>query len=89
MHTNGSQSFVFLDMPLWALLERTEKTDFWKIQQNVHIDHCSQVSRLHRSSLLPAIIFSDPVASKWDQHLTCVNSILVPSGPLTCTDLPS
>ena len=43
-------SHSFLDMPLWALLEQTEKTDF-KMQQN----DSSQVSRLHRSSLLPTV----------------------------------
>ena len=73
-YTNGNQSFLFLDMALWALLEQTEKTDFWKMQQNYH-NYSSQVSRLHRSSLLPivlllhsaflsAIVFSDPLASK-------------------------
>ena len=51
-YTRGNQSFVFLDMPLYALLERA---DLWKMQQNVRIDHCSEVSRLHRLSLLPII----------------------------------
>ena len=51
-YTHGNQSFFFLDMPLWALLEQTEKTDFRKMQQNDH-NYSSQVSRLHRSSLLP------------------------------------
>ena len=55
VYTHGNQSFVFLDMPPWALLEWTERADLWKMQQNVHIDHCSQVSRLHRLSLLPII----------------------------------
>ena len=32
-YTHGNQSFFFLDMPLWALLEQTEKTDFWKMQK--------------------------------------------------------
>ena len=49
------QSFVFLNMSLWALLEQTERAILWKMQQNVHIEHCSQVSRLHRSSLLPIV----------------------------------
>ena len=53
-YTHGNQSFLFLDMPLWALLERTEKADFWKMQQNDH-NYGSQVSRLHRSSLLPIV----------------------------------
>ena len=41
-YTHGKQSFLFLDMPLWALLERSEKTGFWKMQQNDH-NYSSQV----------------------------------------------
>ena len=52
VYTHEKQSFVFLDMPLWALLEQAEMADLCKMQQNVHIDHCSQVSCLHRLSLL-------------------------------------
>ena len=60
----------------------------------------SEVFRLHRSSLPPVDLLilsaflchcSNPVANKRGQHLTltCVNSTLVASRPLICTDLPS
>ena len=93
-YTRGNQSFVFLDMPLYSLLERA---DLWKMQQNVHIDHCSQVSRLHRSSLLPIVhvfccymhsVFLSTL-SAIHLTLTCVDSTFVLSGTLTYPDLPS
>ena len=61
-YTHENQSFLFLDMPLWASLEQTEKTDFWKMQQNDH-NYSSEVSRLHRSSLLPIVRAFDATLS--------------------------
>ena len=62
-------------MPQWALLEQA---DFWLNVAKCRIDHCNKVYRLHRSSLAATFRthvlllhdFSDPVASKRDQHFT-------------------
>lgn len=74
--------------------------NFWTMQWNVHIEYCSQVSCLHRSSLFPivlllhsaflsAISVQIQLRTKASLTLTCADSNLVPSGPLMHTDLPS
>ena len=70
-------------MPLWALLEQTEKTDFGKCNKMIiAVNYLVFIVRLYflsyapagvlllHSAFISAIIFSDPVASKRDQHLT-------------------
>ena len=76
----------------WVLLEQTEKIDFWKMQENDH-NYSSQVSRPHRSSLLPIVrtfcCYTLRLFSAIQLRAKLKRPTIVASGPLTCTDLPS
>ena len=91
-------------MTLWALLERTEKADFWKFATKWSLQSSiSSSSFISRSApyrtrvlLLPTLRFSLPqfsaiqLRAKGTSILlwqSSVDSTVVPSGQLTCTEI--